>query len=227
VNARYNFSFAGLDIQFAAGGHPNGEIVVSQINLPPDSMPAANFTGFDNYWIINNYGTNQNLIIDSIWLYPYGNAISSTVQNNPALSELYFRNSENAFENQWSTACFGSSAADSSVQYAGTACGIGRSGQFWMTRDETPSAISNPIKNELQVFPNPAISGQFVYVEGLGENLRFRLFDSSAKLIRDLKFEAQVGKIAVPIPELPEGIYYYRVETESTIKSGKIHIRKN
>jgi hypothetical protein len=46
-------------------------------------------------------------------------------------------------------------------------------------------------------------------------------------LVKDQKFENSNENTVVPIPELPEGIYFYRVETESNIKSGKIHIRKD
>jgi hypothetical protein len=222
----YSFVNAGIDIDFGSTV-PNGEIVLTQIYLQPDSMPSSNFNGLNNYWIINNYGTNANFTIDSIRLYPYGQAISTTVQNNSALSELYFRNSENAFKNQWSTACFGASAADSSVQFAGTACGIGRSGQFWMTADNSPISNITPTQTAMNVFPNPALSGAYLFIDTKAEKIRFRLFDSSGKLVKDQKFENNNENTVVPIPELPEGIYFYRVETESSIQSGKIHIRKN
>ncbi len=222
----YSFANAGIDIDFGSTV-PNGEIVLTQIYLQPDSMPTANFNGLNNYWIINNYGSNANFTIDSIRLYPFGQAISPSVQNNPALSELYFRNSENAFKNQWSAACFGASAADSSVQFVGTACGIGRSGQFWMTADNSPISNIIPTQTAMNLFPNPALSGAYLFIDTKSEKIRFRLFDSSGKLVKDQKFENSNENTVVAIPELPEGIYFYRVETESSIQSGKIHIRKD
>ena len=226
VSGRQNLNFVGMDIQFGTGGHPNGEIVVTQINLAPDTMPAANFTGYNNYWIINNYGTNQNPVIDSIWLYPYRNTIPTAVQNNPALSEIYFRNSENAFKNQWSTACFGTAAANSYVQFPGTDCGIDRSGQFWMTADNAVTSINaQEINSATAVYPNPVQSGQYISINGIEGPFLFRLFDINGKLIKDLRLETATNGLLIEIPQLTEGIYLYHIESSKTMSSGRLHIR--
>lgn len=52
-------SDSGLELVFGSSGtYPDGEIVLSRINLRPDTLPGI-VPVSKSYWIINNYGTNQ------------------------------------------------------------------------------------------------------------------------------------------------------------------------
>ncbi|MEE9437648.1 MAG: LamG-like jellyroll fold domain-containing protein [Saprospiraceae bacterium] len=49
----------GLDIEFPSSGtYPNGDIVISRINNPPNTNPSKGTT-VGSYWIVNNYGPNK------------------------------------------------------------------------------------------------------------------------------------------------------------------------
>lgn len=49
----------GVEISFGSGGtNPDGEIVISRINVQPLTVPSQ-FPMSRSYWVINNYGNNQ------------------------------------------------------------------------------------------------------------------------------------------------------------------------
>jgi photosystem II stability/assembly factor-like uncharacterized protein len=55
-------TFSGTDCELefpASGTFPNGDLVVTKINLSPDQLPTAGTALNNKYWIINNYGANS------------------------------------------------------------------------------------------------------------------------------------------------------------------------
>lgn len=54
----YTFGATGLKMSFpAAGLKPNGDVVVTRINLAPDTRPDVHDAP-NAYWVVNNYGSN-------------------------------------------------------------------------------------------------------------------------------------------------------------------------
>lgn len=54
--------FTGTDVTMefpASGTYPNGELLVSKINVAPDQSPGANPVPTAGYWVIHNFGTNS------------------------------------------------------------------------------------------------------------------------------------------------------------------------
>jgi hypothetical protein len=94
VSAAGTYAFTGTYISMsfpASATYPNGELVVSRINLQPDYQPNTTMTNARSYWIVNNYGSNTSFT-----------AVSQIVFNNigtvPALTgssdfKLYKRSS--------------------------------------------------------------------------------------------------------------------------------------
>ena len=72
---------SGGPVHFTNGGdltigfnatHPNGKVVVSHLNVIPDTVP-VNQTPQGAYWIVNNYGTNPQVSgLDSLVFYGCG-----------------------------------------------------------------------------------------------------------------------------------------------------------
>ena len=57
----FNYPDAGVSLSFpATGPYPNGEVVVSRITVGPD-LSACTSCLATNYWIINNYGSNNTI----------------------------------------------------------------------------------------------------------------------------------------------------------------------
>lgn len=84
-----NFNNADMKMYFpAAGPYPNGNLVVTKINQLPDTL-FVNGILPKAYWVVNNYGTNQNFAtLDSIIFTNSGNVSGGC---SPDMYELYKR----------------------------------------------------------------------------------------------------------------------------------------
>ena len=88
-----------VDLEFTnVGTQPNGEIVISKINIGPDVWATANPSNKE-YWIINNYGTNQSFTgLKSMSFKNIGEQINMADPDNLSL----YRRSENDYGPNWS-----------------------------------------------------------------------------------------------------------------------------
>lgn len=116
VNASGNqdFSTTSLQIEFAAGVLPNGDIVVSQLDgtAAPTNIPSDINTYPSAYWIVHNYGANSSFteLSQVIFTVPNGNTISPADETNPANIRLFKRSSNAGSGEAW-TEIGGASAA--------------------------------------------------------------------------------------------------------------------
>jgi photosystem II stability/assembly factor-like uncharacterized protein len=85
TNGTKNFSSPQVSMVFGSGTLPNGEVVVSRLNALPDVLPnCPNYDAGNHYWIVNNYGSNQNfsaltsLNIQGIPVYEPTNVVYSS-----------------------------------------------------------------------------------------------------------------------------------------------------
>jgi photosystem II stability/assembly factor-like uncharacterized protein len=94
----YEFQNVGLKVKFpVSGNYPDGDWVVTRINVLPDVQPPLNNMYLDYYWIINNYGLNSSFSEpDSLWLYHLGHVYTSDETNY-----YLFGRSANGFGANW------------------------------------------------------------------------------------------------------------------------------
>jgi photosystem II stability/assembly factor-like uncharacterized protein len=79
-----------LALDFASGSTlPNGDIVVNELNAAPDQFPTGGTPLSTKYWIINNYGVNAGLTLNSISF----NNLTGFAAGSPANYNLFKRNS--------------------------------------------------------------------------------------------------------------------------------------
>ncbi len=91
-------SITGIDINFSPGGtYPDGDIVISRINLQPDVSPTI-YPIAKSYWVINNYGANNSF--NSIKEISFSDIGIVTPGSSPVNYKLYDR-SQNGFDNTW------------------------------------------------------------------------------------------------------------------------------
>jgi hypothetical protein len=97
-NGNYDFTGTGLNLIFPVSAtYPEGDVVVSRLNISPDTL--NNDSGiFANYWIINNYGLNNTFSSASEINFSDVNAL--TAFDNAGSFNLYHR-SENANGPVW------------------------------------------------------------------------------------------------------------------------------
>ncbi len=89
-----SFALAYLTIEFPASGtYPNGDLVVSRLDLNPDVLPSTDPAYSPSYWVVNNYGSNNtfseltSIVFENIGEVPAG--------SNPGHYHLYKRGSNN------------------------------------------------------------------------------------------------------------------------------------
>ena len=220
----YNYPMVGMQLSIGSN-IPNGEVFASRINLQPDSIPNSSFIGLSEYWILNNYGSNNLFDIDSFQLYP----TSAAIIGNTALTSLYHRSIENAFLNNWQGPCTPSSANLAGFYSFNSSCSIAQSGQFYLMSDNNPVALA-PVTatSSIELYPNPAQSGQQIFIRGDKNTVvRFQLFDSQGKLVlaQFIRLESNLGSY-VRIPSLSAGHYFYSLQSNSYIQSGKLVIEE-
>ncbi|HFA51805.1 MAG TPA: LamG domain-containing protein, partial [Bacteroidetes bacterium] len=99
----FAFGNTGVKLGFnpAAATYPNGELCVSRLNVPPETLPAAGSIASDGvYWIVDNFGTNSNFTALDSFVVDDVPSIYAVHENTPALFSIFKRNST-AFGNTW------------------------------------------------------------------------------------------------------------------------------
>ena len=91
-------SVTGINLTFdVTGTYPDGNIVLSRINLSPDQKPGVKPVS-KSYWVINNYGANQSFTaLSNMTFSDVGLVTSYSVPKNYQLS----RREENDFGMTW------------------------------------------------------------------------------------------------------------------------------
>ena len=95
--------------------------------------------------------------------------------------------------------------------------------------DNNPVALA-PVTatSSIELYPNPAQSGQQIFIRGDKNTVvRFQLFDSQGKLVlaQFIRLESNLGSY-VRIPSLSAGHYFYSLQSNSYIQSGKLVIEE-
>jgi len=129
------FAGTGVTITFPSSGtYPDGELVVSRINLAADFEPGV--LNKPVYFMINNYGSNSSFsTLESIQFEKLGN-ITTTEAAMPSIFKLFKRNSNNEGDT-WGTEIdlgdSASSGSEGSVTFS-TDNGIENFSQFVITQ---------------------------------------------------------------------------------------------
>ena len=97
----YDFLDGDIDIEFVSGIVPDGELVVTHLRVDPDIVPKVNKENIDaGYWILNNYGSNQNLNTYLINSFKNTGTISQAMLDDNFPVSIYNRD-QNAHTDIW------------------------------------------------------------------------------------------------------------------------------
>jgi len=215
-----NFAAAECDMTFAgAATYPNGEVVVSKININPSALPSTNV--IDNtYWVVNNYGTNTAFTALS-------NITFSNITNVETLTaanvQLYKRNSNSDSSIAWGTNIETSTiinAGNKSAEFTNSGT-LNSFSQFYIG-SAIPLAVDDVVENEFIIYPNPVKEGENVYFHNLKDKAKFTMYDMSGKQVLKTTIDTQSK---TRMPYLSEGVYLYSVETNTKIKNGKLVVK--
>lgn len=205
----YNFinSFANLNFSSTV---PNGKVVVSKLLVAPHNKPATGNVA-NEYWILNNYGTNLT----------FSGLTSVELQSSASLSgnlKIYKRNSNGYLQQDWIQDAGSTFVSSNTAQFPGS--GLNQSYQWFMGSESTlHSDEPTQPSSSIVLYPNPYKQGDQLTVQGINEDFKFNLYDTSGKLIVSKKLQTNTITIQ---NNLPKGVYIYRIETNTKIYNGKL-----
>lgn len=229
----YSFSNEGVNIDFASGTIPGGEIVVTRINQTPDSVPNT-YPGVGCYWIVNNYGTNNTFsALNEIQFTSSAGEVTAEVIADPSIA-LLFNRGENGYMQNWNQNCSANSATgglSGNLSYVST-CGITNFSQFYITSNSNSVGVIGGIvtiqdeienyKPVITIYPNPVKANMPVTFTYTGsENIRVKVISSTGKSVND-RILKNTKKYTIETTGLSSGIYLVFIEGDSFIETRKL-----
>jgi PKD repeat protein len=203
------------------GTLPNGEICINHITEKPDQMP-SNVASAGNYWIIDNYGTNQTIaMLSSIELLKAGFLTGTANQYS-----MYNR-SVNADGATWSTSLSNASSivtgANGSALF-GANNNVTSLGQFVLSGPYY-AVSTNDLNTTInhKVYPNPATNKVFVENKN-SVLLDITVYTTDGKIVTNLSSNEQV--IELNCKNWSNSIYYYTIKSTNGVINGRIEISK-
>lgn len=208
----YNFSGANASLNFSSTT-PNGKVVVSRLNVLPNEAPVTN-TVANEYWILNNYGTNLTFSgLTTVDLQTATNVSTYT----PGNFSIYKRNSNGHLQTGWAQDATATTINTNTIRFPGS--GLNQSYQWFVGSNVTLGVDEVIPQATLMVYPNPYIQGQLLNVKGIDANFTFTLYDTNGKLI--VKKQMNTNEISLN-KMISKGLYFYRIESDTKIFNGKL-----
>ncbi len=119
-SGQHNTDSSGVRLNFPSGGtHPNGTMIITQINHAPISQLPSGYNNLGYYWIVNNYGANQSFsAINSIRFKPPRMPQSGFTNTNQVF--FYKREDNDHLTTNWMQMCNPSSIASGTFTFDNT-----------------------------------------------------------------------------------------------------------
>ncbi len=224
-NGTYTFSNTGFDLSFASGSTiPDGEVVVSRINLYPDNLPDPQHFNARSYWIADNYGVNQTFTAPSSVNFENIGYVSAYDVLHPDHFKLFMRG-HNADLNTWGNSINDADAcvagADGDVSFS-SSNSITSFGQFDLVNTEAfPTDVEPTLleisADEFSIYPNPVTEGTVFVKSSADRKFTLTIFNSIGQKIRQQSFVKQ-GEMKTD--DLSAGTYLYRIKSDTHFQNG-------
>jgi photosystem II stability/assembly factor-like uncharacterized protein len=207
----------------SAGNLPDGEIVVSRLNVSPDQITGNNLAT-SGYWIINNYGNNTIFsALDSLILE------SPSATPHPASNYKLYQRTTRAEGNTWGAIIDSCDIVMNSTQLVfSDDLNVTSFGQFMVASDSatiltTIRELAPSSPKKIIIYPNPIGSLQQLTIHAQElDNYTITLYDITGKQILE---EVYYGTIMqVQLPELSAGIYSYTIRSKTFIQNGLLRL---
>ena len=228
ASGAHNFTGTGFTGNWSSGSTlPDGDVVVSRINLHPDQLPSQNWNA-RSYWIMDNYGTNSLFDLPQQCSFVGIGTVSASDVSNPNRLKLYLRG-HNADGNTWgnivASANQCTAGADGSVQYDALSEFI-ESSQMDIVNssilNNTHELPSENFETGFLVYPNLLEAGNNIHVKtSLDEKCFFVLSDLSGKKLMTISFTHET---IVSTKNLAAGFYTYSVMSATYQQNGKVEV---
>jgi len=214
-----DFSETDLSIKFPNNGsYPEGDVVVSKIDINPSKLPTTD-TIDTEYWIINNYGNNINFSnVESI---EFSNL--NGVENLSASGiEMFVRDRNSGKSDNWISQAKANSTNLSEKSVTFNSTGIKAfDHQFYIGTNGAIVGVEDLESGKpIILYPNPIVESR-LYIKGLNGESRINLYDATGKHVLNEKLH----KSSINLSSLSSGIYVYMIETDNQIFTGKLVVK--
>ncbi|MCT4664369.1 MAG: T9SS type A sorting domain-containing protein [Flavobacteriales bacterium] len=224
----FNFLGTGCELKFPTSSpYPDGEIVVSKINIPPSKIPTGMYKISDSYWIINNYGDNESFNkIAKITLRAVPNL--SHIPDNTNL-KLYQRDRNADKAAAWTKKKDNATSYDVSLNtVVFEDSEINTGGQIFLATLipglDIKEILSQDKQGKINIYPNPISQGEL---------LNFDLNDQEVESIQVFDVQGRVvdyQKMNLESPfyntsKLEKGIYFIQLSTNSKTLFSKVVVQ--
>lgn len=210
----FNYTIAKANLNFSSTT-PNGKVVVSKLNVLPNETPVTN-TVANEYWILDNYGTNLTFSGLTTLDLQTGTNVSSMT---PANFSVFKRNNNGHLQTGWTQDATATSINANTIQFPGS--GLNQSYQWFVGSNVTLGIDEVTPNASFVIYPNPYIQGQLLNVKGIASNFTFTLYDVNGKLV--LRKHMTSNEISMD-KIVAKGHYFYRIESENKIFNGTLII---
>jgi photosystem II stability/assembly factor-like uncharacterized protein len=216
INAAGNNNFIGTGVQinFANGMNPNGDIIVSRINVQPD-QEANNFPIQKGYYVVNNFGTNKIFAtLNNIDFEKLPNVVPSIANNY-----LLFTRGSNSDGATWGAVQdeadnFTTNGTNATIGFS-TNNNISTFGQFSINSKiaVAPLNVQDVDLTSLNctVYPNPSNNICYVNIDNSSalQTASIQVIDMHGKVVLNSMVPIKIGinKSMLPIASLASGTY--------------------
>jgi len=214
-----DFSETDLSIKFPNNGsYPEGDIVVSKIDINPSKLPNTD-TIDTEYWIINNYGNNVNFSnVESI---EFSN-LNGVENLSTSGIEMFIRDTNSDRFDQWTSKGKANSTNPSEKSITFNSTGINAFDyQIYIGTNGAIVGVEDLESGKpIILYPNPMVD-KTLYIKGLNGESRINLYDATGKHVLNEKLH----KSSINLSSLSSGVYVYMIETDNQIFTGKLVVK--
>ena len=214
-----DFYETDLSIKLPDNGlYPNGDVVVSRIDINPSSIPNTD-TLKSKYWIINNYGNNINF--SNIETIKFSNF--EELENLSASGiEMYVRDRNSSETDNWTAKTKSTSINPLAKSITFNSTGINNFDyQIFLGQDGSVVGIEDlESGNPIMLYPNPVIKSD-LFIKGINGESRINIYDSMGKHMINKKIDSS----NLNVSNLSKGVYIYIIESNDKIVTGKLVIK--
>ncbi|MBI1225167.1 MAG: T9SS type A sorting domain-containing protein [Bacteroidetes bacterium] len=215
------FGETGVTMSFPGGsnGNPDGECVVTRIDLHPDQSPVSDSLS-RSYWVFHNFGDNPSFDeLSGIRFDEIGNVPAGS----PASDYNLYARPPRADGNTWQPHAPAEqviTGADGAAIF-GTGNGVEEASQFVISLPmSTATNEPNALQPMISISPNPVASNGTLNIHtNLVGKVKFRLFDEKGRAIRLVGFDKSTQ---LALNGLAAGVYFYSLENEGVMKFGQV-----
>jgi len=209
----YDFDLAHFSIDFG-NTVPGGDVVVSELwHIPVDTPSAVVPLGYDKYWVINNYGNNTGLEINSITFSNFGDIHDATLPD----TRLYKRGSNDFSAADWTD--LGTPVSldtqNSIAVFDGSA--IQSFSQFFVASTHT-LGIDDAAAG-VHLYPNPVYETFYIHTGGDGQ-WQIKVVNLQGQIIWEGDTEGELTRIDAR--NWPAGLYLVHIGNAADGKTFKL-----